>query len=36
VIGGLSFATFATLVFVPAMFAVMSRHRDRAPNQHPV
>ena len=36
VIGGLSFATFATLVFVPAMFAVMSRHRDRRPNQHPV
>ena len=29
VIGGLTFATFATLVFVPAMFAHMSRHRDR-------
>jgi multidrug efflux pump subunit AcrB len=28
VIGGLTFATFATLVFVPAMFALMNRHRD--------
>ena len=28
VIGGLTFATFATLVFVPAMFALMSRSRD--------
>jgi multidrug efflux pump subunit AcrB len=35
VIGGLTFATFATLVFVPVMFALMSRHRNRAPNQHP-
>jgi Cu/Ag efflux pump CusA len=30
VIGGLTFATFATLVFVPAMFALMNRHRDKA------
>jgi len=29
VIGGLSFATFATLVFVPAMFALL--HRNAAP-----
>jgi multidrug efflux pump subunit AcrB len=36
VIGGLAFATFATLVFVPAMFALMSRHRDGDPNQHPL
>ena len=28
VIGGLIFATFATLVFVPAMFALMNRSRD--------
>ena len=28
VIGGLAFATFATLVFVPAMFALLNRHRD--------
>ena len=28
VVGGLTFATFATLVFVPAMFALMNRHRD--------
>jgi multidrug efflux pump subunit AcrB len=27
VIGGLTFATFATLVFVPAMFALMNRNR---------
>ena len=27
VIGGLTFATFATLVFVPAMFAVINRNR---------
>jgi multidrug efflux pump subunit AcrB len=28
VIGGLTFATFATLVFVPSMFALLNRHRD--------
>ena len=28
VIGGLTFATFATLVFVPAMFALMNRSRN--------
>ena len=28
VIGGLIFATFATLVFVPAMFALLNRHRS--------
>jgi len=36
VIGGLTFATFATLVFVPAMFALMSSHRDPDPNPHPL
>ena len=29
VIGGLTFATFATLVFVPAMFALMNRSTKR-------
>jgi multidrug efflux pump subunit AcrB len=29
VIGGLTFATFATLVFVPAMFALMNRNRAK-------
>ena len=29
VIGGLTFATFATLVFVPAMFALLHGHRPR-------
>ena len=28
VIAGLTFATFATLVFVPAMYALLNRHRD--------
>jgi multidrug efflux pump subunit AcrB len=28
VVGGLAFATFATLVFVPTMFALTNRHRD--------
>jgi multidrug efflux pump subunit AcrB len=27
VIGGLIFATFATLLFVPAMFGLINRHR---------
>jgi multidrug efflux pump subunit AcrB len=44
VIGGLTFATFATLVFVPAMFALMNRNRQVKPDsesedsvhQHPV
>ena len=35
VIGGLTFATFATLVFVPAMFALLNRHRNRDLNQQP-
>jgi Cu/Ag efflux pump CusA len=29
VIGGLSFATFATLIFVPAMFALIHRGQGR-------
>ena len=32
VIGGLTFATFATLVFVPTMFALMNRNRSAVPN----
>ena len=35
VIGGLSFATFATLVFVPAMYALFNRGKDRAKNDAP-
>jgi Cu/Ag efflux pump CusA len=38
VIGGLSFATFATLVFVPAMFALLHRNHQQvagAPDVHP-
>jgi multidrug efflux pump subunit AcrB len=31
VIGGLTFATFATLIFVPAMFALMNRKKDSTP-----
>jgi multidrug efflux pump subunit AcrB len=34
VIGGLTFATFATLVFVPAMFALMNRHRNGERHVH--
>jgi multidrug efflux pump subunit AcrB len=35
VIGGLTFATFATLVFVPAMFALMTRERPAEANGNP-
>jgi multidrug efflux pump subunit AcrB len=31
VIGGLAFATFATLIFVPAMFALLHERMARAP-----
>ncbi len=35
VIGGLAFATFATLLFVPTMFAVLHRHTDRPGRPEP-
>jgi multidrug efflux pump subunit AcrB len=35
VIGGLTFATFATLLFVPAMFALMNRHRHTSGSNSP-
>jgi multidrug efflux pump subunit AcrB len=34
VIGGLIFATFATLLFVPTMFALLHRRRPRAAREH--
>jgi multidrug efflux pump subunit AcrB len=34
VIGGLAFATLATLVFVPAMFALMNRGKNAVVNEH--
>jgi multidrug efflux pump subunit AcrB len=35
VIGGLTFATFATLVFVPAMFSLINRHRHHEVEKEP-
>ncbi len=35
VIGGLAFATFATLVFVPAMFALLNRNRPLPATERP-
>jgi multidrug efflux pump subunit AcrB len=36
VIGGLTFATFATLIFVPAMFALMNRQKNPAATSKPI
>ncbi|HEX7816299.1 efflux RND transporter permease subunit [Dyella sp.] len=34
VIGGLMFATFATLLFVPVIFSIVHERKSPAPNQH--
>jgi multidrug efflux pump subunit AcrB len=36
VIGGLTFATFATLIFVPAMFALMNRQKSPSRDSHQI
>ena len=36
VIGGLVFATFATLFYVPSVFALLHRHKGSDPVEHPV
>jgi multidrug efflux pump subunit AcrB len=36
VIGGLIFATIATLIFVPVVFSIVHRHYVRKPAEHPL